>query len=212
MGVNKVVAIATIAILRPMTRKINFDYEQALDRATALFWQRGYAETGLRDLLKAMEIGEGSFYNTLKSKKNLYLLCLDRYEAQIVQRRMVALRHAPTAAEGVRAFFTEVLNTLDDPQTSSRLCMVAAMVSEEVLSQPELAARAKSGLEKVQDTLFLRLSEDKAAGTLPETLEPQETAAIITTWLQGLWRMALIEYQRPVFERRIATFLGALGL
>ncbi|NIF33530.1 TetR/AcrR family transcriptional regulator [Enterobacter sp. Cy-643] len=195
-----------------MTRKINFDYEQALDRATALFWQRGYAETGLRDLLKAMEIGEGSFYNTLKSKKNLYLLCLDRYEAQIVQRRMAALRHAPTAAEGVRAFFTEVLNTLDDPQTSSRLCMVAAMVSEEVLSQPELAARAKSGLQKVQDALYLRLSEDKAAGTLPETVDPQETAAIITTWLQGLWRMALIEYQRPVFERRIATFLGALGL
>ncbi|AIR60439.1 TetR/AcrR family transcriptional regulator [Cedecea neteri] len=195
-----------------MTRKINFDYEQALDRATALFWQRGYAETGLRDLLKAMEIGEGSFYNTLKSKKNLYLLCVDRYEEQIVQRRMDALRSASTAAEGVRAFFTEVLNTLDDPQTSSPLCMVAAMVSDEVLSQPELAERAKNGLAKVQDAICLRLSEDKMHGTLPESFDPQETAAIITTWLQGLWRMALMDYQRPVFARRIATFLSALGL
>lgn len=212
MGVNKVVAIATIVILRPMTRKINFDYDQALDRATALFWQRGYAETGLRDLLKAMEIGEGSFYNTLKSKKKLYLLCVDRYEEHIVQRRVDALRSAPTAAEGIRAFFTEVLNTLDDPKTSSPLCMVAAMVSDEVLSQPELAERAKNGLAKVQDAICLRLSEDQARGKLPETLDPQETAAIITTWLQGLWRMALMDYQRSVFERRIAVFLSALGL
>ncbi|WPU22727.1 TetR/AcrR family transcriptional regulator [Cedecea neteri] len=195
-----------------MTRKINFDYDQALDRATALFWQRGYAETGLRDLLKAMEIGEGSFYNTLKSKKNLYLLCVDRYEEQIVQRRMDALRSASTAAEGIRAFFTEVLNTLDDPATSSPLCMVAAMVSDEVLSQPELAERAKNGLAKVQDAICLRLSKDEAWGNQPEALDPQETAAIITTWLQGLWRMALMDYQRPVFERRIATFLKALGL
>src|SRR5262249_788223 len=34
-----------------MARKIAFDYDRALDKATRLFWKNGYAETGLRDLL-----------------------------------------------------------------------------------------------------------------------------------------------------------------
>jgi hypothetical protein len=33
----------------------------------------------LRDLLKGMKIGEGSFYNTFKTKKNAYLECLKHY-------------------------------------------------------------------------------------------------------------------------------------
>ena len=59
-----------------MARSIEFDYDQALERATRLFWRDGYAGTSLRDLLKVIGIGEGSFYNTLKSKKRLYIECL----------------------------------------------------------------------------------------------------------------------------------------
>lgn len=62
-----------------MPRNIKFDYDRAIDRATQLFWERGYSNTSLRDLLKIMGIGEGSLYNTFKSKKNLYLKCLKRY-------------------------------------------------------------------------------------------------------------------------------------
>ena len=54
-----------------MGRGIEFDYDKAIARATRLFWKTGYSNTSLRDLLKVMNIGEGSFYNTVKSKKNL---------------------------------------------------------------------------------------------------------------------------------------------
>src|SRR5215469_10046484 len=139
-----------------MPRKTEFDYERALDRATRLFWRNGYSETALRDLLKVMEIGEGSFYNTLKSKKQLYLRCLQRYEETEVRLRLQALRSAPTAAEGIRAFFDAVLDSLDNPNSSSRLCMLAAMVSEDVLSEPDLRERAQSDLDILQVLLSER--------------------------------------------------------
>ncbi|CAB3767294.1 TetR/AcrR family transcriptional regulator [Paraburkholderia humisilvae] len=85
-----------------------------------------------------MEIGEGSFYNTLKSKKELYLKCLQRYDDNVLSTRRHALLSAPTAAAGIRAFFSLVLDCLDDPRTPSRLCMIAAMVDEEVPSEPDL--------------------------------------------------------------------------
>jgi TetR/AcrR family transcriptional repressor of nem operon len=195
-----------------MGRGIAFDYEQALERAMRLFWKNGYAQTALRDLLKVMGIREGSFYNTLKSKKQLYLTCLQRYEETEVGTRLRALASAPTASEGIRAFFSAVLDSLDNPKTPSRLCMFAAMASEEVLSEPDLQQRAEEGLEILQSLLRKRLSQDRRKGLLPSSLDPAIVASVITTYLQGLWRMALVNYNRRRFERQIDAFLSGLGL
>lgn len=195
-----------------MTRAIAFDYDQALERATWLFWKSGYAGTSLRDLLKIMGIGEGSFYNTLKSKKQLYLACVRRYEETEGHKRWQALMSAPTASQGIRALFKVVLDCLDDPSTPSRVCMLAAMASEEVLSEPDLRKLVEDRLKNFHGSLAERLSKDCAQGRLPATLDPHVTASVVVTYLQGIWRMALVEYARPRFERQIDVFLLGLGL
>ncbi|MBZ9798962.1 TetR/AcrR family transcriptional regulator [Mesorhizobium sp. ES1-4] len=195
-----------------MARTIAFDYERALDKAMRLFWKHGYAGTGLRDLLKVMGIGEGSFYNTLKGKKQLYLACVERYEKTEGRKRAQALMSAPTASQGIRALFGVVLDCLDDPQTPSRLCMSAAMASEEVLSEPDLRQLVEDREEKFQASLAERLSQDRDKGVLPATFDPQTNASIIATYVQGIWRVALVDFDRPRFERQIDVFLTGLGL
>src|SRR5258708_12315878 len=74
-----------------MGRGIEFDYDKAIDKATRLFWKTGYSNTSLRELLKVMNIGGRSFYNTAKSKKNLYLECLKYYRATVMSQRATAL-------------------------------------------------------------------------------------------------------------------------
>ena len=195
-----------------MANVIAFDYGHALDRAMGLFWRDGYAGTSLRDLLKCMGIGEGSFYNSFKSKKQLYGKCLDRYEATEGPKRGRAFMSATTASQGIRALFSVVLDCLDDPQTPSRLCMMAAMVSEEVLVDPDLRQRVEGGMSKLQARITERLDEDSASGALPRDLDPQTTAMVVITYVQGLWRMAMVSYDRSRFERQIDVFLTGLGL
>jgi len=195
-----------------MARKIAFDYEQALDKATALFWAHGYAQTGLRDLLKVMGIREGSFYNTLKSKKNLYLACLQRYEDQVTVPRIKALLEAGTASEGIRAFFSDVLDGLDNPAVPSRLCMLAAMEAEEVLAEPELAQYAQQALSQLKAHFVQRLHTDQVQGLIPTALDCETVADLLITYLQGLWRMALLSYDRPTYHRRTDVLLKQLGL
>jgi TetR/AcrR family transcriptional repressor of nem operon len=195
-----------------MARAIAFDYDRALERATWLFWKSGYAGTSLRDLLKIMDIGEGSFYNTLKSKKQLYLACVRRYEETEGRKRGQALMSASTASRGIHALFGMVLDCLDNPSTPSRLCMMAAMASEEVLSEPDLRKLVEDGLGSFHARLVERLSQDRDEGRLPATLDPHVTASVVVTYLQGIWRMALVDYDRPRFERQIDAFLTALGL
>ena len=195
-----------------MTRAIAFDLDRAVNEAIRLFWRHGYAGTSLRGLLKAMGIGEGSFYNTLGSKKRLYLQCLHRYEETEGRKRALALMSAPTAGEGVRALFGTVLDCLDDPQAPSRLCMMAAMVSEDVLADPDLRAMVEGNLAELQARLHERLSHDQETGALSATLDAAATASVIATYAQGIWRMAMVDYDRPRFERQVDVFLTGLGL
>src|SRR3712207_4819608 len=63
-----------------MPRTKEFEPRDALDAATELFWRRGYGATTMRDLLDAMCIGRGSFYDTFGDKHALFLAALDRFE------------------------------------------------------------------------------------------------------------------------------------
>lgn len=195
-----------------MARTVEFDYDRAIQRATDLFWETGYAGTPLRDLLKRMGIGEGSFYNTLKSKKNAFLQCLKHYDATVNHRRGEALLGAPTAALGVRALFRIVLDCLDDPDTPSRICLMASSVTREVLAEPELREYVQQQVSMFTERMAARMTADKEAGLLPLAFEPQLVAQVIVTYLQGLWRMALVSYDRHTFEKQIETFLTGLGL
>ncbi|MGH8781627.1 TetR/AcrR family transcriptional regulator [Paraburkholderia sp.] len=195
-----------------MARGLEFDYTIALERGARLFWETGYSNASLRDLLKRMGIGEGSFYNTLKSKKNAYLECLKHYNATVNGPRGEALFSASTAALGVRALFKTVLDCLDDPDTPSRVCLMAGSIAPEVLAEPELREYVEQQMSMAAEGMAARLTADKEAGLLPEEFAPQIVVPIIITYLQGVWRMALVSYDRARFERQIDLFLTCLGL
>src|SRR6516165_3323947 len=111
-----------------MPRGITFDYERAIGRATQLFRKRGYSNTSLRALLKVMKIGEGSFYNTVKSKEKLYLECLKQYNETVGRERLVALTSGTSVKAAVRALITTVLDQLDNSKTPN-LCLMAGSLS-----------------------------------------------------------------------------------
>lgn len=67
-----------------MARPREFDPEIAMDRAMALFWDVGYEEASLAELLSAMEITKGSFYKAFQDKQSIYLAALDRYNDNVV--------------------------------------------------------------------------------------------------------------------------------
>ena len=195
-----------------MARMLEFDYKNALDKATRVFWRTGYAGTSLRDLLRSMAIGEGSFYNTLKSKKHAYLESLKHYNATVGRKRREAFFSAPTGSLGVRALFKAVLDCLDDPKAPSRLCLMAGSITREVLAETDLRKYVKQQVSMLTEGMTARLTADKEAGLLPAEFDPQVVVPIIITYLQGIFRMALVSYDRRQLERQIEVFLIGLGL
>ena len=194
-----------------MARTIEFDYAQAINRATQLFWKKGYTNTSVRDLLKTMRIGEGSFYNTVKSKKKLYLECLKHYNDTVSRRRLEALMSKSGAGEGVRAFFKMVLDELDDPKTP-RICLMAGSLSSDVLAERELNRYVVEEMNAFSARFVERLRTAKRAGELPGDFDVDLAAQVLVTYLQGLFRVIRVLQSRAQVERQIESLLAGLGL
>jgi TetR/AcrR family transcriptional repressor of nem operon len=194
-----------------MARKPEFDYNQAIDRATQLFWKQGYSGASLRDLLKVMGIGEGSFYNAFKSKKHLYLESLKHYNDTVSKRRLAALLSRPLVKDGIRAFFKTVLDELDDPRTP-RVCLLAGSLSADVLAERELKQCVVKEMTAFGACFADRLQSAIDSGELPKDFDVETAAQVILTYLQGLFRVIRVLQNRAQVERQIEALLSGLGL
>jgi len=192
-------------------RPREFDRANAIERATRLFWAKGYSNASVRDLMKVMRIGEGSFYNDLVSKKSLYLECLRHYNDTVTRRRWEALIAEASIKRGVRKFFEAVLDDLDDPKTPN-VCLMAGSLSAEVLSARDLARYVTTEMQTLEAALVERLDAARESGELAPELDSEVAAQVIVTFLQGLFRVVRVLRSRAEMERQIEALLAGLGL
>jgi TetR/AcrR family transcriptional repressor of nem operon len=194
-----------------MGRKLEFNYERALERATRAFWAKGYKATSMRDLLKAMGIGESSFYHLFKSKKQLYLLCLKHYNAVVTRRRVDALAAQPSVKEGIRAFFSALMDELQNPRTP-RICLLSQSLSAEVMEESGLESYVKEQMAGFERHFSERLKQAKESGELPRDFPADVTASIIVTYLQGFFRVVQVLKSREEMRQQVETLMTRLGL
>src|SRR5262245_50528610 len=100
----------------------------------------------MRDLLKAMRIGEGSFYHLFGSKNRLYLDCLRHYNDTVTRQRLAALEAEPSVRKGLRNFFRGLMDDLENPKRPF-VCLMSRSLSSDVLGEADLASAVKSGMK-----------------------------------------------------------------
>ncbi|MFJ9370703.1 TetR/AcrR family transcriptional regulator [Nocardia sp. NPDC101769] len=194
-----------------MGRKRAFDYDDVIERATRLFWAKGYTNTSLAELLEVMGIRESSFYHSMKSKKQLYLECLRHYNDTVTRRRWEALTAEISIRDGVRAYFRAVLEDLDDPAVPN-VCLMAGSLSADVLGDDELRDYILTEMRTLETALSERLLLAARTGELPQDFPAEVAAQVVVTFLQGLFRVIRVLDDRARMERQIEALLTGLGL
>ena len=133
------------------------------------------------------------------------------FRSTVGRRRAEALFSPPSAKEGVRVFFKTVLDDLDDPRTP-RVCLLARSVSSDVLAERDLQKSVQTDMATFVGAFSTRLRSAKDTGELPSEFDAEGVAHIIATYLQGLFRTALLDYDRSQLERQVDLLLTRLGL
>ena len=86
-----------------MARPKEFDLERALHRAISAFSQKTFAATSTDELMRAMELGRQSMYDTFGDKRALFLKALEVYVSENVRAIDVELRAPGSPLAAIRS-------------------------------------------------------------------------------------------------------------
>ncbi|AHH98023.1 TetR/AcrR family transcriptional regulator [Kutzneria viridogrisea] len=152
-----------------MTGRKQFDVDEALDKAMAVFWQRGYADASLDLLSAATGLGRGSLYGTFTGKDELFRRALDRYCATYGARYEDALTaHPGDPVRAVEAFFEVVLARIGDPAVPKG-CLVAQSAAQSEVLTADSATHVRHLLDRQRARIRAALDDSHAdPGTLDD--------------------------------------------
>lgn len=75
-----------------MPRPLSFDPEEKLSQAMLLFWEYGYAETSVSQLVEKLNINKFSLYKQFGDKESLFKLAIEHYNQNVYQTILKPLR------------------------------------------------------------------------------------------------------------------------
>lgn len=189
--------------MAPRGRPRTFDPDIALGQALAVFWERGYEGTSMKDLAQAMGIASASIYACFGSKEDLFRRVMTRYGATSGEppRRALAEGATPRAAVEAMLHATADAITRDDAPHYCMLILAAPTGAVENHEIREFLARIRRGqLTAIRD----RLGELPAS---PATLDA--VARYYATVVQGMSIQARDGATRAELDTVIACAMAA---
>ena len=182
-----------------MGRPRQFDAEHALDQATDLFWEKGYADTSVSDLEERLGVGRQSLYGAFGDKRELFVKTLDRYldrqpaNREILWTEGAGLAEIQTFFDGVVAFVCE---------GSGRSCFLVKSALTE--NGDEITERCSRNQDHMVRSLAKALRGAVSRGEINATTDIDVTAAFLVSQIFGLNVMAR-NGSSPETLRRTAT-------
>ena len=160
-----------------MARPREFEAGAVLERATRVFWARGFEHTSLDDLCAATGLNRSSLYAAFGDKRALYLKSLARYEEGSVERIRKAFA-GRSPREGLKAFLAGLIDAIV-AGPGRRGCFIGNCAAEMARLDRAAAARVKRSLDRIEQTFH-------AAFTNGGVRDARARARFITAGVQGL--------------------------
>jgi TetR/AcrR family transcriptional repressor of nem operon len=159
-----------------------FDEDDALDRAMALFWRRGFGPTSMQDLAQATGVLRGSLYHAYGDKQALFLRVFARYQERFLGFVRAAME-AATPEQALRqylGFSIETITQVGDDVTT-RGCLTTKTATDETAMNEEIRAGLARPARRVRGLIEERLARPDALARLTLTPAAAATRLIITT-------------------------------
>jgi TetR/AcrR family transcriptional regulator, transcriptional repressor for nem operon len=187
-----------------MARTKEFDPDEAVNAATAVFRANGYDATTTDDLRFAMGIGRQSLYDTFGGKKQLFLAALRRYNAERTNGFERLVDAAPTALDGIAEIL--VATAREDPQERRLRCLGVDAACTFSSNDADVAAILKESTATLDRVLKRSLERAKTDGALRTSVRVGDAVLLVRCALSGL-RVAARGGAPPAELRRIALTL-----
>lgn len=185
-----------------MARNVEFNEEDAIQKAMEVFWEKGYNSASLRDLTDAMKINSSSLYNTIGDKQELFVRCVKHYTD--IRKKDLEKRLKSTASA-----FTILLNYINDAVmvivSESNSCMAVKTAFEVATNDQRVKDILKEDSDFSYQFLYSLIKKAMEEGDISTEEEPELLADyFISTWTG--WYESFILHKDPVKIKKMAQY------
>lgn len=192
-----------------MARPAQIDRSKALRAARDIFWRQGFTATSMSQLLKAMDIGSGSFYAAFGSKPELFAQVTEKYQTWSAAQ----WERIRTSRQGLDAI-SEFLNaTVVDVSDKNRRkgCLLVNSILELEGVDTELHQQLVGKFNDLEQRLSVCLQEAKDSGTLREDLGVAEGVEYLMTNIYGLRVASRAGLSRAEARQRVQLLIRMIS-
>lgn len=191
-----------------MARPRRHSDDELLARAVAIFWERGFRGTSMRELEARLDARPGSVYARFGSKEALFLAALERYGRQLEGEIDAAVRNAADPVAGIAAYCREFVHATasSDPALVRPSCMIVRALLEVADEDAAVGRAAAALLGRVEGRLARRIAVAQRDGRVVTHLPAARIARLCQLQIIGLRAFA----ERPVGASALAQLADDL--
>lgn len=166
-------------------RPREFELDNAVRKAMGVFWDRGYHDASLPDLLEGMELSRGSFYKAFVDKRGVYLRALDLYIEDAIRKLGEILHANPSPKAAIREAFSRQVEESSGKE-GLRGCFVVLSAVEMLPADEEVSARISRLFRRLQDLYAAAIIRAQALGEIDPGLDERTLARFLVCQIQGM--------------------------
>lgn len=190
-------------------RPIQFNPETALEAATQLFWSKGYESSSLQDLIQGMNISKSSFYQTFKSKHQLFEDCLKHYTHALIEsiERQINLNNSMKSL--LNQLFLGAIYERENNHFP-RGCLLMNTANEFSQSDPkisEILHLSLNQLTKLFEKIILQAEKNQE---ISKHKDPHQIALYLVSSMSGLRNIVKAGVDQKTAEKISKTILQSI--
>jgi TetR/AcrR family transcriptional repressor of nem operon len=195
-----------------MARPRQFDPDEVIDRSMQAFWERGYHETSVDDLVNITGVRPGSLYNAFPGGKHgLFLEALARYADLVVPEKLGALERPGAGLMELRAYFDGLVDDLTRPE--GRIgCLMVNSAMELAAVDSEVGEVVRNHMDRLERNAQRALRNAKRRGEIPSEVNPRAKATQLMATGMGLMVVGKTSPGRKALESIVDSAFADLTM
>jgi TetR/AcrR family transcriptional repressor of nem operon len=190
-------------------RTKDFDETEVLRKAINLFWQKGYYDTSLQDLINKLGIGRSSIYHAYGDKHSLFLRALELYQREGTAKIIAILESDISMKKAVAKLLRKVANDVFTDICPKGCFKINSEV--EVAASDELIKKLVAEDDLIiEDALFHAIQKGQENGDINPSKDPKVIARFLCNTVAGMRVYAKFKNDRQFFDDVVEAALSVL--
>jgi TetR/AcrR family transcriptional regulator, transcriptional repressor for nem operon len=183
----------------PIRNQKEINKENLLNQGVLLLTQQGYHGTGLKEILDAVNIPKGSFYNYFGSKENFAAEVIQHYINPYIEQLQGHLQNPYIdALTALQRYFNESIQELENTEFKSG-CLLGNLMGELGSSNEVCRVALQETLMRYRDLLATGIARAQEEGKVRTDRAATELAdLLLNAWQGALLRMKIDKSTLPL--------------